>query len=565
MEVSVLIYSSYKEEKCSHAKVYVVCYRTIDIKREFHVHARNSSSPSRTFSLSEVARHTDARHGVWTTYEDGVYDLTDFIEQHPGGKKMIMLAAGSRLDPYWNIHDFHKRDDIVKILSEFRIGSLRKEEIKASTLLNLDDPYFRDPKRHPALTVYCNKPFLAEPLLGLLGHSLITPTEVFYIRNHMPVPLIDKDGYKLQISVKGVSTKLTFEDLKQYKKRTIVATLQCAGNRCNEMAAVNREDFVDVGGGPATISTAQWGGALLRDVLESVGITDSVVEREGYKHVRLEGLDQDLSGTKYEVSIPIHIAMSPTGDVMLAYEMNGKELPRDHGYPVRCLVPGVAGARSVKWLGRVSLSKQKSQSMWQQTAYKGVPLYANQGVPLYANQVLPLPLQGVPPCANQGVPPCANQVLPLPLQGVPPCANQKTVDLQVAEDIHELPVTSVICHPEEGKTILREEEEVTISGYAWSGGGRGIVRVDVSLDGGKTWNTASLDGVKQPYGKAWAWSLWELTAPLPAHGDRMEIICKAVDSSFNVQPDTVAPIYNYRGYLCNAWHRVNVTLGEKRL
>ncbi|XP_032229907.1 sulfite oxidase isoform X1 [Nematostella vectensis] len=494
-------------------------YRTIDIKREFHVHARDSSSPSRTFSLSEVARHTDSRNGVWTTYEDGVYDLTDFIEQHPGGKRMIMLAAGSRLDPYWNIHDFHKREDIVKILSEFRIGSLMKEEIKASTLLNLDDPYSTDPKRHPALTVFCNKPFLAEPPLGLLGHSLITPTEVFYIRNHMPVPLINKDGYKLEISAKGVSTKLTFEDLIQFKKRIVVATLQCAGNRCNEMAAVNREDFVDVGGGPATISTAQWGGVLLRDVLESVGITDSVVEREGYKHVRLEGLDQDLSGTKYEVSIPIHIAMSPTGDVMLAYEMNGKELPRDHGYPVRCLVPGVAGARSVKWLGRVSLSKQKSQSMWQQTAYKGVP----------------------------------------------PCANQKTVDLQAAEDINELPVTSVICHPEEGETLLREEEEVTISGYAWSGGGRGIVRVDVSLDGGKTWNTASLDGVKQPYGKAWAWSLWELTAPLPAHGDRMEIICKAVDSSFNVQPDTVAPIYNYRGYLCNAWHRVNVTLGEKPL
>ncbi|EDO34347.1 predicted protein, partial [Nematostella vectensis] len=471
------------------------------------------------FSLSEVARHTDSRNGVWTTYEDGVYDLTDFIEQHPGGKRMIMLAAGSRLDPYWNIHDFHKREDIVKILSEFRIGSLMKEEIKASTLLNLDDPYSTDPKRHPALTVFCNKPFLAEPPLGLLGHSLITPTEVFYIRNHMPVPLINKDGYKLEISAKGVSTKLTFEDLIQFKKRIVVATLQCAGNRCNEMAAVNREDFVDVGGGPATISTAQWGGVLLRDVLESVGITDSVVEREGYKHVRLEGLDQDLSGTKYEVSIPIHIAMSPTGDVMLAYEMNGKELPRDHGYPVRCLVPGVAGARSVKWLGRVSLSKQKSQSMWQQTAYKGVP----------------------------------------------PCANQKTVDLQAAEDINELPVTSVICHPEEGETLLREEEEVTISGYAWSGGGRGIVRVDVSLDGGKTWNTASLDGVKQPYGKAWAWSLWELTAPLPAHGDRMEIICKAVDSSFNVQPDTVAPIYNYRGYLCNAWHRVNVTLGEKPL
>ena len=81
-----------------------------------------------------------------------------------------------------------------------------------------------------------------------------------------------------------------------------------------------------------------------------------------------------------------------------------------------------------------------------------------------------------------------------------------------------------------------------MKGYAWSGGGRGIVRVDVSLDGGKHWTTATLDGKEQPNGRAWAWSLWEATLPIPSDCKKLDIICKAVDSSYNVQPDTVGPI-----------------------
>lgn len=124
--------------------------------------------------------------------------------------------------------------------------------------------------------------------------------------------------------------------------------------------------------------------------------------------------------------------------------------------------------------------------------------------------------------------------------------------------IYELPVQSVICEPEAG-SVLEDDEEVTVKGYAWSGGGRGIVRVDLSADGGKTWHSAELSPTEQPLYKTYAWTFWEGTIPLPKdHKGEVEIVCKAADTAYNVQPDNVEGIWNLRGVLSNAWHRVPV-------
>lgn len=82
-------------------------------------------------------------------------------------------------------------------------------------------------------------------------------------------------------------------------------------------------------------------------------------------------MDEDPTSTKYSASITLSKAMDPRGDVILAYEMNGVPLPRDHGYPIRVIVPGVVGARNVKWLGRIIISTKESDSHWQQMDYKG--------------------------------------------------------------------------------------------------------------------------------------------------------------------------------------------------
>ena len=97
-----------------------------------------------------------------------------------------------------------------------------------------------------------------------------------------------------------------------------------------------------------------------------------------------------------------------------------------------------------------------------------------------------------------------------------------------------------------------------MQGFAYSGGGRGIVRVDVSADGGASWTTATLkEGAEQPLDRAWAWTLWEADLDLsPAAG--VELVCKATDASYNVQPDSVRGVWNLRGINSNAWHRVPV-------
>jgi len=124
-------------------------------------------------------------------------------------------------------------------------------------------------------------------------------------------------------------------------------------------------------------------------------------------------------------------------------------------------------------------------------------------------------------------------------------------------------VQAAICSPLDGSAVNIEDGEVTVRGYAMSGGGRGIQRVDVTIDGGRTWYAASLNAEPQPYGRQWAWTIWEAVVPLPTTskiGQRVEIAAKATDTSHNTQPETDVGIWNIRGLLENRWHRVNVEI-----
>jgi len=128
--------------------------------------------------------------------------------------------------------------------------------------------------------------------------------------------------------------------------------------------------------------------------------------------------------------------------------------------------------------------------------------------------------------------------------------------------IQEYPVQAAICSPVDGSTVDVEDGAVTVHGYALSGGGRGIQRVDVTVDGGRTWHAANLQMDPQQYGHQWAWTIWDVTVPLPAMttGQRVEIAAKATDTSNNTQPETDVGIWNMRGLLENKWHRVYVSI-----
>lgn len=477
-----------------------------------------------TYTRAEIAKHKTVETGIWVTYKDGVYDITQFIEEHPGGKTRILLAAGGSIESFWALYQNHVSDEVAEILETLRVGNLAASDRKKVEANEKDpnDPYNNDPERHPALVVRTAKPCNAETPSVLLGETLLTPNELFFVRNHLPVPDVDPSTYVLEVVVDGhPPLRLTLDELKKnFKQYDVDSTVQCAGNRRTALNQVKEVRGLawDIG----AIGTARWTGARLRDVLQAAGLdlTDEELLNK-LQHVHFEGLDRDFEKA-YTASVPMDKASAINGDCLLAYQMNGTDIPRDHGYPVRAIVPGTVGARNVKWLHKVRATDQENDGHWQQNDYKGFSPNIDWG----------------------------------------------NVNYKTAPAIQELPVQSAITVPAPGTVLDAGADEVAVKGYAWAGGGRGIVRVDLSADGGKTWHTATLQNPGQKLTKSWAWTLFSGTVPLSPEtaasdsengsGAKYELICKAIDSSYNTQPDTTAPIWNLRGVLSTSWHRVPI-------
>jgi sulfite oxidase len=219
------------------------------------------------------------------------------------------------------------------------------------------------------LIAWTEDPLNAETPLEVLCRSEVTPTDLFFVRSHGPVPVVDADAYRLVVDG-GLRQPLTLtlEELRgRFPRATVAATLCCAGNRRSEL-----DTFPDaVPWGAGAIGNAVWSGARLRDLLLA-----AEVEPEG-RHVAFTGLDEVDAGGRVErfgASIPIDKALA--AEVLLAYEMNGEPLPAEHGFPLRAVVPGYIGARSVKWLAAISVQREQSESFFQRTDYTlgGEPL-----------------------------------------------------------------------------------------------------------------------------------------------------------------------------------------------
>ncbi|KAM3571914.1 hypothetical protein VYU27_006083 [Nannochloropsis oceanica] len=180
--------------------------------------AEAAAVAEKEYTKADVQAHKTKETGVWVTYQGGVYDITQFAENHPGGNK-ILMAAGGPVEPYWNLYAVHKDPEVQKtiqeILGELRIGTL-KHSPDDEKEVDLDDPYAHEPERHPAFKINTLKPFNAEPPGSLLVDNFITPNALFFKRNHLPVPDIKEEDYLLEVSVEdGKSFKLTLEDLKR--------------------------------------------------------------------------------------------------------------------------------------------------------------------------------------------------------------------------------------------------------------------------------------------------------------------------------------------------------------
>jgi sulfite oxidase len=439
------------------------------------------SKKNKSFTPEEIKKHNNLDKGVWVTYKGDVYNVTNFVNSHPGGNEKLMQAAGGPVEPYWNIYQQHYNQEVIDILKPYKIGTIKG----FTETEELIDPYKNDPERDEILDVKKNKPFNAEPPLNKLIENYITPNNLWFVRNHHPVPIVEPDKFTLKISSHDNNKELTLDEIKKLPSHTVISTIVCAGNRRKEFSKPVQGLMWNAG----AVSTAEWKGVKLKDLIQATSET---------KHVHLIGID-----CPYDASIPIQKALD--SDTIVAYEMNGEEIPNDHGYPLRIIVPGVVGARNVKWLKEIKLSDEESYSSWQRgVAYKGFS---------------------------------------------PNVEDFNNVDPSKIDSIQCLPVTSAICKTE------KIDNKLKVSGYAWSGCGRGIVRVDVSKDNGKTWLSAKILN-KYEYGKAWAWTLWELEIEKPEK--EMEIICRAVDDSYNIQPENKEYLWNLRGILNNSWHKEKI-------
>jgi DMSO/TMAO reductase YedYZ molybdopterin-dependent catalytic subunit len=306
--------------------------------------------------------------------------------------------------------------------------------------------------------------------------SYLTPTELFYIRSHFPAPDLDRASYQLRIdgAVKHPLV-LSYDELRSMPAQTRVATLECAGNSRVFLVPQVQGAQWELG----AVSNAEWTGVPLRALLERAGLADDACE------IVLEGADSGTASGEhvppgpisYVWSVPRAKAVRP--EVLIAYQMNGRDLPQDHGFPVRAIVPGHYGMASVKWLTRIEAVREPFRGYWQTSDYA-----------YWAS-----------------------------MNGKP-----------VRRALGEMQVKSEIARPRIYET-LPPDRIYTVFGAAWAGE-TDAIEIAVSTDGGQTWSDAEfLDPARR-----YAWRRWKFDWLTPKEPGQHTLLARAKDAGGALQP-----------------------------
>jgi len=311
--------------------------------------------------------------------------------------------------------------------------------------------------------------------------SYLTPAELFYIRSHFPAPRLELSSYRLRVDGAVRSPlSLSYQQLRAMPSETRVATLECAGNsRVFLVPQVSGAQW-ELG----AVGNAEWTGVPLGALLERAGLEDDACE------IVLEGADRGMAAEppvppgliSYARSLPRDKAMRR--EVLIAYQMNGRDLPPDHGYPVRAIVPGHYGMASVKWLTHVQAVREPFGGYWQTSDY-GYWDY---------------------------------------LDGKP-----------VRRALAEVKLKSEIARPRVYETVA-PNQAYTVFGAAWAGETE-VTGIAVSTDGGQTWAEAEfLDPVQR-----YAWRRWKFDWLTPKKPGRYTLMARAEGANGSVQPDKHDP------------------------
>ncbi|KAG5972676.1 hypothetical protein E4U55_000779 [Claviceps digitariae] len=354
-------------------------------------------------------------------------------------------------------------------------------------------------------------PYNGEPPKRLVTEKDITPNALHFVRNHGGIPIID--GKYFKFSLDGLVARpgeFTLEDLMDRSRfgrmeRTI--TMQCSGTRRIEQIVKYPGQGDEVPQAPwaeGAIGTATYVGVSLKKVMKQCG---GLVG--GAKHLEFYGADtyfKDDHAMNYVVSVPW--SKVKANEVMLAWAMNGDALPAIHGYPLRVIVLGYIGARSVKWLYRIKAIRDPSPAPVQTSEY----LYFPQQVGKH---------------------------------------NLKLTD---GIQIQEMPVSSAIMSPWT-KQVCIHAGTIRCKGWAYSGGGRWPERVELSADGGSNWYMVPLENLSRK--RKWTWRTWHFQLPCEVEG-WIEIVCRCWDNALNTQPPDVRTAWNWGLHVTSSCHRVSV-------
>lgn len=302
--------------------------------------------------------------------------------------------------------------------------------------------------------------------IPLEPHQLLsqrTQTEDVFVLAHLGVPEVSAGEWSFEIGgLVDSPVRFTLADLHALPCHAVESVHQCAGNPVHPEIPTRR------------VSNVVWAGASLLELLETAGV------REEASHLWTYGAD---SGTFAGAQVDAYLKDLPmwriaAGDVLVAYELNGKPLPIEHGYPARLLVPGYYGTNSVKWITQMTLADHRAEGLFT--------------TKLYNDEVAPDGTHAAPRL----------------------------------QPVYDIAPESVIVSP--APDAVLGLEGMTVWGWAWAA--NGVSHVEFSDDGGKTWRNASLGSRSQ-----WSWQRFS-TQWKPKGTGPHELMSRAFTTTGEVQP-----------------------------
>ena len=356
-------------------------------------------------------------------------------------------------------------------------------------------------KKDEAMVVLNDKPWNMEAQAHLLNDT-VTPNKYMFIRNNGLLPEnIEESSWELKIDGESVVEPKSYSlsDLKtKFKHHTYQLTLECGGNGRSEFNPPAKGNQWTIG----AVSSAEWTGVRLKDVLADAGFKDDAV------YIGYHAADMHLSRnpTKEPISRGVPISKGLQDETLLAFSMNGEAIPLVHGFPLRLVCGGWPASTSGKWLHTISIrNKVHDGEKMQGSSYR------------------------------------------VPCETVAPGETVADEDMCIIES---MPVKSLITYPKSG-AIINEGKTVRINGHAWAGE-LNLSKLEYSIDYGTSWKTATLEKAINRL----AWQHFNATVSFPKKG-YYEIWARATDSKGNKQP-MVLPGWNPKGYLNNACHRIAI-------